>query len=103
MANELFTQNDNDVFLESLRTASNESNYINNATVTFTLYDDETGTAIASDVSLTYQSGSNGNYRGLIDADTVTLHAGNTYTLVIESSNYNIRWVKQLTAKDRTA
>jgi len=103
MPNELFVQNDNDIFVEGLRTSSNEANYINNATITVTLYDDETGTAIASDVSMTYQSGSNGNYRGLIDASTVTLHAGNKYTAIIESSTHNLRWVKTFTAKDRTA
>ncbi len=75
MPNTIFILNKNDVYIQGLRRAS-DGVYINNATFTFTAYD-ETGAAIdgATNIPMTYQAASNGHYRGSI-ADSAELTVG---------------------------
>lgn len=98
----IYVRNDNSVFVTGLRNSSDDS-YINDATITFTVYDDKceqlTG---AIGVSMTYVSASNGNYRGILQS-TVDLVAGKTYDVVIVSSNYDIRIEMKQTAEIRRA
>ena len=57
------------VELSGLYDEYNEA-YVNDATVTFDLLDGST--AISEDISMSYVSGSNGQYRGIIPAATST-------------------------------
>lgn len=85
----LLKDNDNDVYLEGLRQARDNS-YVNDATLAFTAYDSD-GNAIsgATSVSMTYQASSNGNYIGVIPS-SVSLTEGAQVRIKITSSNYGI-------------
>ncbi len=86
----LFVRNDNSVFISGLRNSSDET-YVNDAVVTFTVYDDACNQlAGAIGISMSYVSASNGRYRGVLQS-TVDLVAGNEYTIVIVSTNYDFR------------
>lgn len=96
----LFVRNDNSVFLSGLRNSSDDS-YINDATVSFTVYDDACNQlAGAIGVSMAYVSASNGRYRGVLQS-TVDLVAGKEYTVVIVSTNYDFRVEMKQTAEVR--
>jgi len=81
VANELYVLNSNQILLEGLQLSYAET-YVNNATVTFTAYNDATGAAItgADGVSMSYQSASNGDYLGTMD-DDAELTDGKTVTV----------------------
>jgi hypothetical protein len=62
------------VRLRGLRTeaADGTVTYVNDATVTASLIDTTDGSTVASGVSLTYVSASNGIYEGYVDEQTLT-------------------------------
>lgn len=72
------------VRLTGLRTesAAGAVTYINDATVTASLIDTVSGSTVASGVSLSYVSASNGIYEGYID-DQSSLTAGRLYVVRI--------------------
>lgn len=82
MAIKLFVANDNLITWNNM-TSSVDGSYVNDATVTMTLYD-STGATVtgAIAVSLPYVSASNGKYQGTIDS-TVALVSDASYTLKI--------------------
>ena len=98
----LYVRNDNTVYITGLRNSEDDS-YINNATVTFTVYDDACNQLTgAIDVSMGYVTDSNGNYRGVLQS-SVDLVNGKEYTIVIVSSNYDFRVEMKETAEVRRA
>jgi hypothetical protein len=76
---------DPDTFLEGLYDRVTKS-YVNDATLTFTLKN-SAGSAVsgASAVSMTYVSGTNGCYQGVLE-DGVSLTEGSTYYLEITAT-----------------
>lgn len=82
MALTLYVANDNLITWDKM-TSSVDGSYINDATVTMTLYN-SSGAAVtgAISVSLPYVSSSNGKYQGVIDS-TVALVSDASYTLKI--------------------
>lgn len=96
----LHIRNDNSVYISGLRNSSDES-YINDAAVTFTVYDDAcTQLTGAIGVSMSYVAASNGRYRGVVQS-TVDLVDGKEYTIVVTSSNYDFRVEMKQTAAIR--
>lgn len=97
----IFTENDNDVVLQGMRLASSQS-FISDATLEFTLKD-AGGSPVtgATSVTMDFQSGSNGEYRGSF-AETVSLTEGAQYTVEMTSSNYGIKIVRTVTARQRS-
>ena len=74
----IYINEDNDVVLSGVR-ESYSGDYVTSATVTADLKN-QYGTAVASAVSLSYVSGTDGDYRGTIDKDSVaSLTAGEDY------------------------
>lgn len=75
----LFKQNDNSIVWDEMQDAS--GNFLNSATVTMTLKDSNSNPVTgATNVPLTYVSGSNGRYQGAISSN-VGLVVGASYTL----------------------
>ena len=66
---EIYINSDNPIDVIEV-TNETTGEYINNATVTTSLVDKATGIEVAS-VALSYISGSDGSYRGIIPDDTV--------------------------------
>jgi len=101
----LYVGNDNDVYIRGLRNASDDS-YVNDAVLTFTVYD-QNGNVLAGaqDIAMSYEAASNGNYRGTISGSpgTTGVTHGTEYRIVIQSSNYNIKFEKSFKAEDRAA
>ena len=98
----LYVRNDNSVYISGLRNSSDDS-YVNDATVTFTVYDESSNQiAGAIGVSMPYVSASNGKYRGVMQS-TADLIVGNEYTTVIVSTNYDFRVEMKHTAEIRRA
>ena len=83
---------DNDVYWDALRYSKNGT-YINDAVMKFSLYD-SAGVVVsgASNLTMTYQASSNGDYVGVLPSSVTTgLTEGAAYEIVIVSSNYNLR------------
>lgn len=97
---QLLIGNDTEIVIEALRLTADGS-YVNDAVLTAAVTADGVAVTGASSISLEYQSGSNGNYRGIIPG-TVSLTAGADYVITVTSSNYNLRWVITRTAAERT-
>ena len=60
--------------------------YINDATVTFTLYNPDGSTSpagISFPASMAYDSGSNGDYIGTVDGSLLTLDEGENYIVSV--------------------
>lgn len=81
----LYVGNDNEVMFGGVQDA--DGNFVSNATVSMTLADPASPTVnlLGSAVTLSYVTGSNGRYRGVIQS-TVALVAGVTYDLVITAT-----------------
>jgi hypothetical protein len=86
----IFVGSDNAIWLKGLRADDALDTYINDATVTFSLHTTQAaavaGTGAIADTSGTasYITGSNGEYRGILDdAATVGLTVGTKYFLRI--------------------
>ena len=82
-----FSANTNILELTGLYDAVAEA-YINNATVSITTIEDEDGVAVfplsGSPITMDYVTGSNGNYRGVLDS-TLPFTAGVCYTAHIDA------------------
>lgn len=82
-----FVLNTNILELQGLKDALSDS-YINNATVSITTIEDEDGVAVlplsGSPITMSYVAGTNGNYRGVLDA-TLPFAAGVCYTAHIDA------------------
>ena len=84
----LLVDNANNITVLSLRVKSTAA-YISDATISAALYDPN-GTVVpgASAVTLSYTSGSNGEYRGIISR-SVQITAGLRYKVVARATNYD--------------
>lgn len=84
----LYKDNDNTLFWKNMDQASDGS-WVTGATVTATLYNNATGSAVAvtgaTGISLTYVSGSNATYVGYIPS-TASLVVGDDQTLVFTAT-----------------
>jgi hypothetical protein len=82
---------DNLVRLDSLTNTSSAA-YINNATVSFTLTDANGNTVGSlSNVTMSYVSGSNGRYEGIVPSSTtLVLNALYTVTITATGGGYTI-------------
>lgn len=100
----LFLGNDTSVELIGLNRSDTDA-YVNDATVTFTLKDSN-GTAVtgAENISMSYVSSSNGQYRGTLQ-DTVTLTNGGTYYLEVTATGAGFKgfWRFECLARYRGA
>ncbi len=85
----IYISADNLVEWDGLKDASN-GNYLNSATVTFTLKD-SAGTAVtgASAIAMTYVALSNGKYQGTLES-TVSLTEGGKYWLEVTATSGTI-------------
>ncbi len=81
----IYVGNDNPVTFEGVQDA--DGNFVSNAAVTMTLAhpDSPSVNLLGSAVTLSYVTGSNGRYRGVIQS-TVLLTAGVTYELIISAT-----------------
>lgn len=103
----IYIDNDNDVLWRGMiRDATGE--FINDATVTMSLFapgdDPDTDDPItgADDVVMTYQTGSNGDYLGVLP-NSLTLTAGTGYKLrVTATGTYHGQRTLDVTALERT-
>lgn|SRR5574343_41201 len=89
---------DNDVCFDGALNAST-GNYLNSATCTFTLYEDddgENGDAVsgASAISMAYVAASDGDYSGVLQS-TVSLTRGDYYWMVCTLTQGDIVLVKR--------
>lgn len=87
-----YVNNANDLVVTGL-TKARDGSYINDATITVTLYD-STGSALTngSGLALAADGGATGGYIGVIPstgASPVTLTAGSTYRAHFSASNYD--------------
>jgi len=112
MAAQLFVGNDNDVYLQGYRLASTGA-AVTDALPSFTVYDlggyDASGNPLQgaplsglTNVNLSFVTGSNGDYRGLIPG-TANLTLGSPYYLVVTFNNYNDTFSGWFTASQRTS
>ena len=86
---------DNIVRLDALTNASS-GDYINNATVSFTLKD-STGTVILSNQTMSYVAASNGRYEGTVPNGTTTTMSQNTqYTIEITATSGSLVLFRRL-------
>jgi hypothetical protein len=105
MAN-IYLSNDNLLSIEGLRNASSGS-YMNDATSTATLKDAD-GNVVTGQtfpVTMTYMSGTNGNYQATLE-NTLSMTPNAKYTATISatsSSGLYAEWDMELTATKRTA
>jgi hypothetical protein len=75
-----FISSDNVLYVEGVQ-LDGAATYEDDATVTATMTETDTGTAVTgSDVTLEYVAGSDGNYKGTLP-DTVSLTRGRSYTV----------------------
>lgn len=86
----IFVGADNSIWYRGLKADDAPTTYINSATITFSLYTSEANAIAetsavsgASAISMPYVSGSNGDYRGILD-DAVVLTNGSVYYLVVK-------------------
>jgi hypothetical protein len=103
---------DNDVLLEGA-TNADTGNYMNAATVTFTLYKSIVGSEVSGDavagattIAMAYVAASNGNYLGIIQS-TVALVVGDYYWIVVDYAQGGIvgkkRWQVQVVDEGKEA
>jgi hypothetical protein len=65
-------------------TDSSDDTYINSATVTFSLFESDGTTLVSGPTSMSYVSGSNGKYQGVLDKiPSATLTPGEMYILTV--------------------
>ena len=99
----VYVSNDNLVEIIGLQNAASDA-YLNGATVTFTLKDSaDAAVTGATTISMTYVSGSSGDYRGTL-ADTVSLTADAKYTCEITAdggAGLKGVWKAPVRAEDR--
>ena len=85
--------------------AKSSGDYVNDATVSITLKDEDgvDVTGVTFPVSLSYVSGSDGIYRGII-SDTSNLITGSKYQVIILAEDFagnKAEWISNAIAKDR--
>lgn len=99
---DIFVNNSNEVYIKGFRLASDDT-YKNDAILTFTVYDQwDAPVDGATSVSMSYESGSNGNYRGAFTASS-KIALNEKYYIIISASNYDFEFVlKNLTAVQRS-
>ena len=96
----LYIGNDHVIAVDGLRNADT-GDYINTATVTATLKVSTTGEIIDGPIALSYQIGSNGNYRGTLPHDT-PLELGVEYTMQYDAvGTLSARWIEKFRAAER--
>lgn len=94
-----------EVLLEGLKNASSGS-YINDATVTVTIYESDGTTEVTGvswPVTMTYVTSSNGNYRGIVSADS-NIVACTKYKIKISATDSNSNkgeWLEYAIAAER--
>lgn len=98
---DLFIENDNNIVVRGLRVAATGA-YVSDASLTANV-SDQNGSLVsgATSISVTFVSGSSGEYRGLIPS-TVQLTAGTRYKIVVVASNYGVKLSKWFNAVERT-
>lgn len=98
---DLFIENDNNIVVRGLRVAATGV-YVSDASLTANV-SDQNGSLVsgATSISVTFVSGSSGEYRGLIPS-TVQLTAGTRYKIVVVASNYGVKLSKWFNAAERT-
>lgn len=97
----LFIDNDNNLIVDKV-TNDFSGDFINDALVDATLKDssgDNVGGGTAWPLRLTYVTGSNGQYAGVLQ-NTLNLNENEVYTLIIDISGASLEahWEKQLRA-----
>lgn len=105
MARVAFISNDNLVTITGLRRADAGA-YLNDATVTFTVTDTEDAAVSGvATITMSYVSGSNGNYRGTLP-DEASLVEGTNYIIKITTdggAGLKGYWEQVFTAQRRAA
>lgn len=100
---QLYFDNDNNVVVKGLRLSST-SEYVNDATMTLTLYHKKSGDLVTDgSISFSYTTGSNGDYRALVSASGVKLTVGDEIKAVVTCSNYGVRLVRTLRVLERAS
>ena len=94
-SNRVYVSCDNVIQVDEL-TNELTGNYMNSATCTFTLYDeDNVAVSGATTVAMAYVAASNGKYQGVLES-TVALTVGEVYTVVVSIAQGGIvdsrRW-----------
>lgn len=90
MANRLYIDNDNLIILDGLKdTHPDVDAFINDATVTADVMDPG-GTTLESGISLSYISGTDGKYVGVIEDDLLTSTGQHTVTVTVDAGNDKI-------------
>lgn len=102
----LYKDNDNLVSVVGLTNVAGDA-YVNDATVTLVSLTDSGGDEVSGvswPLTLSYVSGSDGNYRGVIDA-AAELTAGATYTgtVTATSGTLDAQWTLRAVCKERKA
>jgi hypothetical protein len=103
MAAQLLVNNDNNVLLQGYQLASTGT-VVTDAEASFTVYLDEDLTRPASGLSgvtMSFVTGTSGNYVGLIPG-TAALTPGASYWIVVTFANYNDQFVASFEAAVRT-
>lgn len=100
---QLYFLNDNTLVVKRFR-ASATGDFINDGVWEANLYNPTSGEAIpgGTGISLGYTSGSDGEYRGVVDSDVV-LTLGSRVKVVATCSNYRSRIVRILPVVERSA
>lgn len=97
---QLFVDNDNYVYIERLRDAISKIHIID-ATITVTVKDLDGNTVTnASNLPVTYISGTHSQYSGIIPANA-DLNPGQQYQVILQSSNYGFQIVRTVKAVTR--
>jgi len=95
----LYVGEDNLIEWDAMTTAT-DGNYLNSATVTFTL-NARDGTELVSSVAMSYVSASDGKYQGILQASSYTLVPGTEYEIRITAAGSGYNGHRRIRARAR--